>query len=117
MNKKNKNIITRKNRVRKKVRENTSCFRLTVFRSNKHIYAQVINDVESKTMVSASTKSKDIDLKKTSDKDAAAQVGKLIAKKALEAKIEKVCFDRGPYLYHGRVKALADAAREQGLQF
>lgn len=107
----------RKNRVRRKVRRIKDRFRLTVFRSNKHIYAQIINDQESKTLVSASTLSKDIKLDKTSDTQAAVEVGKLIAQKAKDAKIKKVTFDRGSYLYHGRVKALADAAREAGLEF
>ena len=107
----------RKQRVRRKIRLNRDRFRLSVFRSSKHIYAQIINDVDSVTMVSASTKSKEIKLAKTSDINAATQVGKLIAEKAKAAKIEKVSFDRGGYLYHGRVKALAEAAREAGLQF
>jgi len=80
----------RKIRVRRKIRQNRDRFRLSVFRSSKHIYAQIINDVDSVTMVSASTKSKEIKLDKTSDVNAATQVGKLIAEKAKAAKIEKV---------------------------
>jgi large subunit ribosomal protein L18 len=111
----------RKTRVRRSLRSSVERPRLTVFRSNKHIYAQIINDVEAKTLVSASTQSKELEAslksKSTSDMDAATQVGKLLAEKALKSDIKNVLFDRGPYLYHGRVKALADAAREAGLTF
>ncbi|MCB1198044.1 MAG: 50S ribosomal protein L18 [Bdellovibrionota bacterium] len=107
----------RKNRVRKSVKANKDLLRLTVFRSNKHIYAQIIDDKTSSTVASASTVGKNVSIKKTSDMEAAAHVGEMIAKKALDAKVEKVCFDRGGYLYHGRVKALADAARKHGLKF
>ena len=94
--------------------------RLSVFRSSKHIYAQVIDDGAGRTVAAASTLDKglrDGGLAKGADKDAAALVGKLIAERALAAGITAVVFDRGSYLYHGRVKALADAAREGGLAF
>ena len=93
--------------------------RLAVFRSNKHMYAQIIDDVEGKTLVSASTLQKDVkaELQYTDDVAAAAYLGTVIGKKALEAGIEEVVFDRGGYIYHGKVKALADAAREAGLKF
>ena len=93
--------------------------RLAVFRSNNHVYAQVIDDVAGKTLVSASTLEKDIkaELKNTDDTDAATKVGEVVAKRALEKGIKAVVFDRGGYIYHGKVKALADAAREAGLEF
>ncbi len=93
--------------------------RLTVFRSSKHIYAQVIDDAQGKTLAAASTLDKEIkgDLKTGADTDAAALVGKLIATRATAAGVSAVIFDRGAYLFHGRVKALADAAREGGLNF
>ena len=93
--------------------------RLAVFRSNNHVYAQVIDDVAGKTLVSASTLEKDIkaELKNTDDTDAATKVGEIVAKRALEKGIKAVVFDRGGYIYHGKVKALADAAREAGLEF
>ena len=93
--------------------------RLSVFRSNKNMYAQVIDDAAGKTLVAASTVEKDVkaELDKTNDTEAAAYVGKLVAKRALDAGIKEVVFDRGGYLYHGKVKALADAAREAGLEF
>jgi large subunit ribosomal protein L18 len=90
-----------------------------VFRSGKHIYAQVIDDGAGKTVASASTLEKDLksSLKKGSDLTAATAVGKLVAERALKAGVKEVVFDRGGYLYHGRVKALAEAAREAGLSF
>ena len=93
--------------------------RLSVFRSNNHMYAQIIDDTEGKTLASASTLSKDIkaDLEKTGDVQAAQAVGKAIAAKAQEAGITEVVFDRGGFIYQGRVKALAEAAREAGLKF
>lgn len=93
--------------------------RLAVFRSNKHIYAQVIDDLAGHTLASASTMEKSIGstLKSTSDKEAAVAVGSAIAKRAMEKGIKQVVFDRGGYLYHGKVKVLADSAREAGLQF
>ena len=93
--------------------------RLSVFRSNGHIYAQVIDDVQGKTLASASSLEKDIRGKSESggNREAAAAIGKLVAERAKKAKIKQVVFDRGGYLYHGRVKALGDAAREAGLEF
>ena len=93
--------------------------RLSVFRSDKHMYAQIIDDTVGKTLVSASTLQKDVkaQLENTDDVAAAAYLGTVIGKKAVEAGIEEVVFDRGGYIYHGKVKALADAAREAGLKF
>ena len=93
--------------------------RLSVFRSSKQIYAQIIDDASGKTMAAASTLDKDLKgaLPKGSDLAAAKAVGKLVAERALQAGVKDVVFDRGGYLYHGRVKALADAAREAGLNF
>ena len=93
--------------------------RLSVFRSGKNMYAQVIDDAKGATLASASTLDKDLKakIKKGTDRAAAAEVGKLIAERAIAAGIKQVVFDRGGYLYHGRVKALADAAREGGLDF
>jgi large subunit ribosomal protein L18 len=93
--------------------------RLSVFRSSKHIYAQVIDDRDGKTVASASSLDKDLKgtLPKGSDTAAAEAVGKLVAERAVKAGVKDVVFDRGGYIYHGRVKALADAAREAGLNF
>jgi large subunit ribosomal protein L18 len=93
--------------------------RLSVFRSGRHIYAQVIDDSQGVTVAAASTLEKPMreGMKTGADKDAATAVGKLVAERALAAGVSKVVFDRGPYLYHGRVKALAEAAREGGLSF
>ena len=93
--------------------------RLAVFRSNNHMYAQIIDDTVGQTLVSASTLEKDVkaQLKKTNDVEAAAYVGAVVAKRALEKGISTVVFDRGGYIYQGKVAALADAAREAGLEF
>ena len=93
--------------------------RLTVYRSSKNIYAQVIDDTNGHTVASASTLEKDLkgSLKTGADAAAAAAVGKLVAERAKKAGVKEVVFDRGPYIFHGRVKALADAAREGGLSF
>ena len=91
--------------------------RLSVFRSSKHIYAQVIDDEKGATLAAASTLEKDIAGEKGGNKDAAAAVGKAIAERAKAAGVAEVVFDRGDYMFHGRVKALADAAREGGLSF
>lgn len=110
----------RKERVRISLRKNaTGRVRLSVFRSGKHIYAQLIDDVQGKTLASASSLDKDVKskVKSTSTVDAAKSVGEVIAKKAKDAKVKEVVFDRGGYLFHGRVKALAEAAREHGLSF
>jgi large subunit ribosomal protein L18 len=109
----------RKFRIRNKISGTTDRPRLTVFRSARHIYAQVVDDVKGTTLAAASTLSRD--LKGTLQEDdktaAAKKVGALIAKICIAKKIEKVVFDLNGYLYHGRVKALADAAREAGLSF
>ncbi len=93
--------------------------RLAVFRSNNHMYAQIIDDTVGKTLVSASTLQKDVkaELEKTNNVDAAAYLGTVIAKRAIEAGITTVVFDRGGFIYQGKIKALADAAREAGLEF
>jgi large subunit ribosomal protein L18 len=104
-------------RVRSKLSGTAARPRLNVFRSSKHIYAQLIDDVNGVTLVSASTLDKEVGLESTGNVDAAIKVGELIAKRAIEQGHKSVVFDRGGYLYHGRVKALADAARENGLEF
>ena len=91
--------------------------RLSVFRSGRHIYAQVIDDKAGRTVAAASSLEKDLRAQTGGDVDAATAIGKLVAERALAAGITAVVFDRGPYLYHGRVKALADGAREGGLSF
>lgn len=91
--------------------------RLSVHRTNKQIYAQIIDDVKGVTLAAASSMDKELGLKKGSDKAAAAQVGKLVAERALKAGVKDVQFDRGSYLYHGRVKSVAEGAREGGLNF
>lgn len=104
-------------RVRKKVFGTQERPRLAVYRSEKNIYAQIIDDVNAVTLVSASTIEKGMDVKVGSNKEAAKLVGEMIAKKALEKEITEVVFDRGGYIYHGRVEALAQGAREAGLKF
>lgn len=105
----------RHRKVRKKISGNSNRPRLSVFRSNKAIYAQIIDDVIGKTLASVNDSA--LEGKKIKKIDKAKEVGKLIAQKAKKIKIEKVVFDRGGYKYHGRVKALADGAREEGLKF
>jgi large subunit ribosomal protein L18 len=114
-----KNATRRKRhaRVRAKLSGTSARPRLNVFRSNKHLYAQLIDDMSGVTLASASTMEKDLNLESTSNVDAAKLVGELVAKRAVEKGITAVVFDRGGYLYHGRIQALADAARENGLQF
>lgn len=111
--------LRRKKRIRKKVRGTEERPRLSVYRSLKHIYAQVINDDLGVTIVAASSLSPEIreECKGLTKTEVAKKVGALLAKKCLEKNIEKVVFDRNGFLYHGRVKALADAARENGLKF
>ncbi len=111
--------MKRKKRVRARVKGTEERPRLNVFRSLNHIYAQAVVDTTGKTLVSASTLSPELqgNLSKTGNIDAAKKVGELIAKKCLEKGIEKIVFDRSGYLYHGRVKALAEAARTGGLNF
>tara|TARA_Y100001934_G_C12371743_1_gene786736 strand:- start:225 stop:572 length:348 start_codon:yes stop_codon:yes gene_type:complete len=111
-----KGSAKRKARVRKNLR-NTGRPRLSVFRSSKHMYAQVIDDETGTTLACASTLDKEYKGKKTADVDAANEVGKLVATRAKKAGVKQVVFDRGSYAYHGRVKAVADAAREAGLDF
>lgn len=112
---KNKMRQKRHARVRSKISGTAECPRLNVFRSNKNIYAQVIDDVAGVTLASASTLDKEVIGE--SKVDAAAAVGTLVAKRAVEKGVKEVVFDRGGYLYHGRVQALAEAARENGLEF
>lgn len=110
----------RKRRVRARIaREDTGRVRLAIHRSSQHIYAQLIDDVAGKTLAAASSLDKELraTIANGGNVAAAAAVGKLIAERAKKAKVEKVVFDRGGYLYHGRVKALADGAREGGLSF
>jgi large subunit ribosomal protein L18 len=111
--------IRRHRRVRKKIVGTPERPRLSVFRSNKHLVLQVIDDTQGRTLAAASSLDKTLreGLKTGADKAAAAAVGKLVAERALAAGVKEVVFDRGAYLYHGRVKALADAAREGGLAF
>jgi large subunit ribosomal protein L18 len=112
--------VRRQARVRKALRAvGGGRPRLSIFRSSAHIYAQVIDDRRGRTVVAASSLEKELreKLKTGADKAAAAEVGKLVAERAKAAGIDKVVFDRGAYLFHGRVKALADAAREGGLEF
>ena len=116
---KNETRLKRHLRIRQTLNGTQERPRLVVFRSNKHIYAQIINDAEHNTLVAASTVERDIagKIKSGSNKEAAKLVGASIARKAAEKGITEVIFDRGGYLYHGRVQELADAAREGGLQF
>jgi len=108
--------IRRHKKIRKGMHGTKDCPRLCVFRSNQHIYAQLINDDNSKILVSVSDK--EIKAKKGEKKsEISKEVGKMIAKKAIENKIEKVVFDRGGFIFHGRIKALAEGAREGGLKF
>lgn len=114
-----KNVVRKKRhlRVRKNLFGTAERPRLNVYRSNKHIYAQLIDDVNAVTLASASTVDKEFNNESTGNVEAAKAVGELIAKRALDKGHKNVVFDRGGYLYHGRIKALADAAREAGLEF
>ncbi|RKW57209.1 large subunit ribosomal protein L18 [[Eubacterium] yurii] len=116
---KNENRLARHKRVRKKISGTAERPRLSVYKSAKNIYAQLIDDINRTTLVAASTIDKEIDLGGVygGNKDAAKKVGELIAKKAVAKGISEVVFDRGGYLYHGRVRELAEAAREAGLKF
>ena len=107
----------RHSRIRNKVSGTATCPRLSVFRSNKQISVQLIDDENGVTLVSASSLDKDLNIANGGNVEAAKLVGKSIAEKAKKAKIKTVVFDRSGYLYHGRVEALADAARENGLEF
>jgi large subunit ribosomal protein L18 len=115
--KKHAGRLRRHNRIRKKLRGEATRPRLAVYRSNKHIVAQVIDDRAGVTLAAASTHEADLRSGATGNKDAAAKVGALVAERAKAAGISKVVFDRGGYLYHGRIAAVADAAREAGLEF
>ena len=117
--KESKNVMrkARHERVRKSIHGTPAVPRLNVFRSNSNIFAQIIDDENGVTLVSASSIDKDLKLANGSNVEAATKVGASIAEKALKANIKNVVFDRGGYLYHGRVKALAEAARENGLEF
>jgi large subunit ribosomal protein L18 len=108
--------VRRHNRVRKKVHGTTERPRLAVYRSNRHISAQVIDDTTGRTIAAASTVEADLRGDATGNKDAATKVGRLVAERAKAAGVERVVFDRGGFLYHGRVAAVADAAREAGLE-
>lgn len=106
----------RHKRIRNKISGTSECPRLCVYRSNSNLYAQIIDDIKQTTLVSASTLDKEVKLKK-SNKEAAKEVGTLIAKRAIAKKIKNVVYDRGGYIYHGVIKELAEAAREAGLEF
>ena len=111
--------VKKHNRMRNHLAGTAQRPRLAVFRSNNHMYAQIIDDTVGNTLVSASTLQKEVkaELEKTNDVEAAAYLGKVIAEKALEKGIKTVVFDRGGFIYQGKIQALADAAREAGLEF
>ena len=116
---KHRRQLRRRNHVRRKIRGTAERPRLTIFRSSKHIYAQIVDDLSGLTLASASTAGKEMKTKVPygGNVNAAKAVGQLIAERAKEKGIGQVAFDRGHYRYHGRIKALADAAREAGLSF
>lgn len=114
---KNKTRQVRHTRVRQRVSGTPAKPRLNIYRSGNHIYAQIIDDIAGNTLAAASTLDKSFDLDSTRNKEAAKAVGTAVAKMALEKGIQEVVFDRGGYLYHGRIKELADGAREAGLKF
>ena len=111
--------VNKHRKLRNRLSGTAQCPRLAVFRSNNHMYAQIIDDVAQTTLVSASTLQKEVkaELEKTNDVNAAAYLGKVIAERAIEKGITEVVFDRGGFIYQGKIKALADAAREAGLNF
>jgi large subunit ribosomal protein L18 len=115
--KKHAGRVRRHYRLRKKIRGEANRPRLAVFRSNRHIVAQVIDDRAGVTLVAASTHEADLRSSGTGNKEAATKVGRLVAERAKAAGIDKVVFDRGGYVYHGRIAAVAEAAREAGLEF
>ena len=119
INKVSKNVMrkARHERIRANMHGTVAVPRLSVYRSNSNIFAQLIDDENGVTLVSASSIDKELKLTNGSNVEAAAKVGKLLADRAQKANIKEVVFDRGGYLYHGRVKALAEAARENGLEF
>jgi large subunit ribosomal protein L18 len=114
---KNERRLRIKSRVRKIVSGTEARPRLSVFRSNKEIYAQIVDDVTGKTISASSSRDKDISSAKGTKTEVAALVGRAVAEKALKAGVDTISFDRGGYLYHGRVKSLAEGAREAGLKF
>lgn len=114
---KNVNRKARHGRVRKKISGTPERPRLNIHRSGKHIYAQIIDDISGSTLVSASTLDKSLNLTSSNNKEAARTVGELIGKRAIDKGIEEIVFDRSGYIYHGRIKELADGARESGLKF
>jgi large subunit ribosomal protein L18 len=114
---KNQKRLRIKSRIRKVVSGTEARPRLAVFRSNKEIYAQIVDDVSGKTIIAASSRDKDLSTAKGTKTEIAALVGKSLAEKALKAGVEAIAFDRGGYQYHGRVKSLAEGAREGGLKF
>lgn len=112
----NASRLSRHRRIRSKIKGTSTCPRLNVFRSAKNIYAQIIDDINMTTLVSASSIDKDFE-GKGSNKESAREVGKIIAKRAIDKGITTVVFDRGGYIYHGRIQELAEGAREGGLKF
>jgi len=114
---KNKVRKKRHMRIRRDLKGTAQRPRLNVYRSNKHIYAQLIDDVKGETLTSASTKDKELSIESTGTIEAAEKVGELIAKRATDKGYKSIVFDRGGYLYHGRIKALAESARSAGLEF
>lgn len=114
---KNEGRKARHRRVRQKISGTPGRPRLNIYRSGKHIYAQIIDDVNAKTLISTSTLDKTLGLTSTNNKEAAKIVGETLGKKAVENGISEVVFDRSGYIYHGKIKELADGAREQGLKF
>lgn len=119
LNKKEQSRVARKSRIRKNIEGSSGRPRLSVFRSSKYIYAQIVDDVSQSTLAACSSTEKDLKgkLKSLRKLDAAKAVGKGLAERALSKKIKNVVFDRNGYVYHGRIKALADSAREAGLNF
>ncbi|MEI6125388.1 MAG: 50S ribosomal protein L18 [Pseudomonadota bacterium] len=117
--KKQKNRLQRKKRIRKKILGTCERPRMSIFKSLNHCYVQLIDDTSQKTILGVSTLSKELksSLDKTGNIDAAKKLGHLVAEKALEKNISRIVFDRNGFLYHGRVKAIAEGAREKGLQF
>ena len=111
--------VNKHRKLRNRLSGTATCPRLAVFRSNNHMYAQIIDDTVGNTLVSASTLQKEVkaELNKTNDVEAAAYLGKVIAERAIEKGIKEVVFDRGGFIYQGKIKALAEAAREAGLEF
>ena len=115
---KKKRYLRRRLGIKRKIRANIGKMRLCIFRSNKNIYAQIIDDINGHTLVAASTRDKDFpQIKSRGNKEASKTLGKLLAERAIQKGIKQVVFDRNGYLYHGKVKEFAGAARENGLEF